>query len=70
MWYCTLVKELQYYMDSCEEVLKKRQQLDDEDEQKVNLYIYIYITYQMFDVKVDWSKEKIEFVEQLVLTHC
>jgi hypothetical protein len=36
----------------------------------VNLYIYIYITYQMFDVKVDWSKEKIEFVEQLVLTHC
>jgi hypothetical protein len=40
-------------MDSCEEVLKKRQQLDDEDEQKVNLYIYIYITYQMFDVKVD-----------------
>lgn len=25
MWYYTLMKELQYYMDSCEEVLKKRQ---------------------------------------------
>ncbi len=23
-WYCTLVKELQYYMDSCEEGLKKK----------------------------------------------
>ncbi len=42
MWYCTLVKELQYYMDSCEEVLKKRQELDvDEDEQKMNMSILL-----------------------------
>jgi hypothetical protein len=39
MWYCTLVKELLYYMDSCEEVLKKRQHLNDENERKVNMYL-------------------------------
>jgi hypothetical protein len=51
-------------MDSCEEMLKKRQELDvDEDEQKSDC---IYITYQMFDMKVNRLKEKIEFVEQLV----
>ena len=61
-WSCTSMKERQYYMDSCEEELEKRQHQCEDDEQ-------ICFTYRVFDVKMSWSKEKIE-LRQWVVWSC
>jgi hypothetical protein len=55
LWYWEEEKELQYSMNSSREVLNKRQWW-------TNLSLFRN-TYQVFDVKMEWWRIKIELVE-------